>query len=361
MVKRSAVTSLDVAKLARVNQSTVSRALNGDEKVSTRTRQRIQDAAASLGYTPNAIARSLITRRTNIIGIVTDDITIPFQSYILEKFIQKLQAVGKQVLIFTAGPDQTVDDLLPTALQYRVDGLIVTSATLFSKSLYDCNRDGVAVVLFNRYMEGGFVSSVSCDNVTAGRMVADFLLDAGHHRLAYLAGDPDSSTNRDRQQGFMTRLWERGAVKPLVVDNDRYTYDAGYAAASRLLTGGDLPDAIFCSSDGLALGTIDAARELGIAIPEGLSVVGFDDVPMAGWYAYGLTTVRLPVEEMIDATIQLALNHADGTGDPVIKRFPGTLIQRKSTRAPALTTEIVRENEDVDASARTAVRGRQEE
>jgi len=339
MVRRSAITSLDVAKLARVNQSTVSRALSGDGKVSATTRQRIQDAAAALGYTPNAIARSLITRQTNIIGIVTADITIPFQSYVLEKFIQKLQAVGKQVLIFTAAPDQTVDDLLPTALQYQVDGLIVTSATLFSRALYDCSRSGATVVLFNRYMEGGVVSSVSCDNVMAGRMVADFLLDAGHHSLAYMAGDPNSSTNRDRQQGFMARLWERGAAKPLVVENNRYTYDAGYAAASRLLKRGHPPDAIFCSSDGLALGTIDAARELSIAIPDKLSVVGFDDVPMAGWNAYGLTTVRLPVEEMIDATIQLALEQAGAAGAggaSVARWFPGTLVQRKSTRAAVL-------------------------
>jgi len=335
MVKRSMATSFDVAKLANVNQSTVSRAMRGDGKVSDETRKRIQDAAEALGYTPNAIARSLITRQTNIIGIVTADITIPFQSYILEKFIQKLQALGKQVLIFTAGPDQTVDDLLPTALQYQVDGLIVTSATLFSTSLYECSRSGVAVVLFNRYMEGDIVSSVSCDNVTAGRMVADFLLDAGHRTLAYMAGDPHSSTNRDRQQGFMTRLWERGAAKPVVVENKRYTYDAGYVAALRLLKRGDPLDAIFCSSDGLALGTIDAAREIGIAIPDALSVVGFDDVPMASWNAYGLTTVRLPVEEMIDATIHLLIEPA-GASDPVTRRFPGTLIQRKSTRVAVL-------------------------
>ncbi len=335
MVRRGAATSSDVARLADVHQSTVSRALSGDVRVSAETRRRVQDAAAALGYTPNAIARSLITRRTNIIGIVTADITIPFQPYALEKFIQKLQAMGRQTLIFTAAPDQTVDDLLPTALQYQVDALIVTSATLSSRALYDCSRSGTAVVLFNRYMEGGLVSSVSCDNLAAGRMVADFLLDAGHQRLAYMAGDPDSSTNRDRQRGFLTRLWERGAAKPLVVENSRYTYDAGYAAASRLLGRGDPPDAVFCSSDGLALGTIDAARELGIAIPERLSVVGFDDVPMAGWNAYGLTTVRLPVEEMIDATIGLALGQEGVPGVTVARQFSGTLVRRTSTRAAA--------------------------
>lgn len=345
MVRRSRVTSFDVARLAGVNQSTVSRALNGDGRVSAETRLRVQDAAEMLGYTPNAIARSLITRQTNIIGIVTADLTIPFQPFILEKFIQKLQKTGKHVLIFTAAPDQKVDDLLPTALQYQVDALIVTSATLSSKSLYDCSRSGTAVVLFNRYLEGGLVSSVTCENLAAGRMVADYLLAAGHSRLAYMAGDPDSSTNRDRQQGFLTQLWQRGAAKPLMVQSNRYTYDAGYAAAMAMLQGGDRPDAIFCPSDGLALGTIDAGRELGIAIPDELSVVGFDDVPMAGWSAYSLTTVRLPVEEMIDATIQLVLDHIGGASAPVAKRFPGALVQRKSSRAVSLDASQVDERE----------------
>ncbi|MBV9282104.1 MAG: LacI family DNA-binding transcriptional regulator [Chloroflexi bacterium] len=339
MVRRSKVTSFDVARLAGVNQSTVSRALSGDGRVSVETRQRVRDAAERLGYTPNAIARSLITRQTHIVGILTADITIPFQAYVLETFIQKLQGLGKQVLVFTAAPDQTVDDLLPTALQYQIDALIVTSATLVSRALYECSRGGTAVVLFNRYMEGDLVNSVSCDNLAAGRMVADFLLNAGHRRLAYIAGDPNSSTNRDRQGGFMERLWERGAAKPVVVESGRYTYDAGHAAALRLLERPNPPDAVFCASDGLALGTIDAARELGIAIPDVLSVVGFDDIPMAGWSAYSLTTVRLPLEEMIDATIQLALDRGDGAGAPVTRRFPGTLVERRSSRAPATAKE----------------------
>lgn len=326
------VTSIDVARLAGVNQSTVSRALRDDEKVSHETRRRVKDAAEMLGYTPNAIARSLITRQTNIVGIVTADITLPFQPYILEKFIQKLRALGKQVLIFTAAPDQRVDDLLPTALQYQVDALIVTSATLSSKSLHDCSRSGTTVVLFSRSAEDDLVSSVTCDNLAAGKMVADFLLSTSHRTLAYMAGDPDSSTNRDRQRGFLTRLWEQGAERPQVIECNRYSYDAGYTAALRVLKDNEPPDAIFCSSDGLALGTIDAAKEVGIAIPDQLSVVGFDDIPMAGWNAYSLTTVRLPVEDMIDATIALARDQRHDADPPVARRFPGALVQRNSTR-----------------------------
>ena len=325
-------TSLDVARLAGVNQSTVSRALALDGKVSTETRIRVQAAARQLGYTPNAIARSLITQKTNIIGIVTADVTIPFQPYILEKFLQKLQARGRQVLVFTAAPDQQADDLLPTAFQYQVDALVVTSVTLSSQTLLHHSQGGTRVVLFNRYMEGGSISSVTGDNLAAGRVVADFLIDNGHQRLAYIAGQINSSTNRDREQGFITELWERGAAKPQQETAGQYTYEAGRSAALRLLNGTNLPDAIFCASDILAIGAIDAAKSLGLQVPGDLSIVGVDDIPMASWDAYSLTTIRLPVDEMVDATIDLLLEKPRRLQEPVHIRFPGSLIVRGSTR-----------------------------
>ncbi|GAC1331936.1 MAG: LacI family DNA-binding transcriptional regulator [Chloroflexota bacterium] len=325
-------TSLDVARLAGVNQSTVSRALARDGKVSTDTRARVQAAARQLGYTPNAIARSLITQKTNIIGIVTADVTIPFQPYILEKFLQKLQARGRQVLVFTAAPDQQADELLPTAFQYQVDALVVTSVTLSSQTLLHHSRGGTRVVLFNRYMEGGTISSVTGDNRAAGRVVADFFKDSGHERLAYIAGQLNSSTNRDREQGFVTRLWERGSAKPQQESAGEYTYEAGRAAALRLLDSTNPPDAIFCASDILAIGAIDAATAIGLRVPADVSIVGVDDIPMARWDAYSLTTIRLPVDDMVDATIDLLLQEPMRLAEPANIRFPGSLIVRGSTR-----------------------------
>ncbi|GAC1640523.1 MAG: LacI family DNA-binding transcriptional regulator [Chloroflexota bacterium] len=325
-------TSLDVARLAGVNQSTVSRALARDGKVSTDTRARVQAAARQLGYTPNAIARSLITQKTNIIGIVTADVTIPFQPYILEKFLQKLQARGRQVLVFTAAPDQQADELLPTAFQYQVDALVVTSVTLSSQTLLHHSRGGTRVVLFNRYMEGGTISSVTGDNRAAGRVVADFFKDSGHERLAYIAGQLNSSTNRDREQGFVTRLWERGSAKPQQESAGEYTYEAGRAAALRLLDSTNPPDAIFCASDILAIGAIDAATAIGLRVPANVSIVGVDDIPMARWDAYSLTTIRLPVDDMVDATIDLLLQEPMRLAEPANIRFPGSLIVRGSTR-----------------------------
>lgn len=327
------ITSFDVARLAGVNQSTVSRALANDSRISVETRSRVRWACEKLGYIPNAIARSRMGQHTNMVGIVMTDITRPFQPHVLEKFIQKLQLIGKQALVFSAGPAQGVDDVLPLALQYRVDALIVATASLSSRRLADCARNDVRVILFNRYVPGVEASVVCCDNRDGGCKVADFLLAGGHRRLAFVAGDPDSSTNRDRMIGFADRMRESGNL-PIVMEQATYTYEAGQEAASHLLGGeGDL-DAVFCASDITALGFLDRARELGVKIPRELSVVGFGDIPMASWTSYSLTTVRQPVDEMIESTLEIVVKQEDSKpASPVIQLLPGTLIERQSTRS----------------------------
>jgi len=193
---RKRVTSVDVARHAGVSQATVSRVFSNSDKVSPETYKRVMAVARRLGYKPNVIARSLITQSTNIIGFVMADITSPFYPYVLEKFSQRLQDEGRQVLLFNAAPGQNVDDLLPMALQYQVDALVITSATLSSEMADECVRMGTPVILFNRYVVGAQASAVCCDNVRGGRLAADLFLDANHRLPAYIAGWPDTSTSR---------------------------------------------------------------------------------------------------------------------------------------------------------------------
>lgn len=329
------VTSVDVARLVGVSQSTVSRSFSNEASVSPETRQKVLEAARRLGYTPNAIARSLITQQTNIVGILTSNITSPFQPYILEKFIQGLQGIGRQALVFSAGPKQEIDDILPVVLEYQVDALIVTAATLSSERLAEFARNGTPVVLFNRHMPGEKVTAVCCDNVEGGRLVANLLLDAGHKRLAYIAGSTNSSTNRDREKGYTDRLGERGVIEVMREQASGYTYEAGYEATKRLLERDEPPDAIFCASDILALGALDLAREQGVSVPEELSIIGFDDIPMASWSAYSLTTICQPVDRMVDMTLRLVLERLENAEvEAVIRLFPGRLVQRRSARLP---------------------------
>lgn len=325
------VTSHEVALGAGVSQSTVSRVFSGDERLSQATRERVLEVARGLGYKPNAIARGLITRRTQIIGLVASYMTNPFFPTVLQAFTQTLHELGWRVLLFTAGTSEDVDELLPEVLAYQVDGLIIVTASLSSKMTREALQRGIPVVLFNRYAPGSGASAVSCANYEGGRMVADALLDAGHKRLAYITGREDTSTNLDRQRGFLERLAERGLPGRLEPGN--FTYEGGFEAAMRLLGAKARPDAIFCANDITALGALDAARKLGVGVPSELSVIGFDDIPMAQWAAYSLTTVRQPVEAMIEASVRLLLERVSNTNlGSVLEFLPGTLVRRGSAR-----------------------------
>lgn len=327
-------TSVDVARLAGVAQSTVSRTFSDDPSITAATRAKVMAAARTLAYTPNALARSLITKQTNIVGIVMTNITSPFQPYVLEKFIRELQAIGRQALVFTAAPDAEVDDVLPLALQYQVDALIITSATLSSARVAACVHEGTPIILFNRSVPGAPVNTVGCDNIAGGRLVADRLLAAGHRRFAYIAGSINSSTNRDRERGFSDQLrLHLHDVRLLIREQAAYTYDAGCKAMARLLNRDDPPDAIFCGSDIIALGALDFARAQGIRVPDDLSIMGFDDIPMASWSSYALTTIRQPVDAMIAATLEILCDHrVTPDMEPVTRLFPGALIERASVR-----------------------------
>lgn len=327
------ITSIDVAKQAGVSQSTVSRVFSENSpNVTPETRQRVLDVARDLGYRPNVIARMMSTRQTNIIGIVMANITSPFYPYVLEKFLTQLQAIARQALLFTAAPNQSLDDILPLVLQHQVDALIITSATLSSAMVEELHRSGTPTVLFNRYIASSTISAVCADNIAGGRLAADLLLDTGHARPAYIAGTLNTSTNTDREKGFTEQLSERHCTEWQWAQGD-YTYESGYAAAKQLLTSNQPPDALFCANDIMAIGAMDAARAAGLSVPDDVSIIGFDDIPMASWQAYDLTTISQEVDTMIDSTLSLVQKKiANPKTPPVLKFIPGELKIRRSTK-----------------------------
>lgn len=324
---------IDVARLAGVSQAAVSRTFTPGASVSDETRNKVLDAAHRLYYRPNVIARSLIRKSTRIIGVVAMRLSKPFYARTIREFTRRLQAQGYWTLLFYIADDSEVEKTLPMALQYQVDGVVITSATLSSKLADEFARTGTPVVLFNRYATNAQTHVVRCDNYVGGRMVADAFLDAGHQRIAYIAGEEGSSTNQDRERGLVDRLNERGVQLWQRAAGD-YSYEAGYAAAQLLLRGSERAEAIFCADDMTALGAMDAARhELGLRIPEDLSVIGFDDIPMAAWSAYSLTTIQQPFEEMVEATIQQLLTAiADPKAEAVNKVIAPTIVIRSSAR-----------------------------
>ncbi|MGJ3238021.1 MAG: LacI family DNA-binding transcriptional regulator [Anaerolineae bacterium] len=327
------ITSIEVAKRAGVSQSTVSRVFSENSpNVSDKARQKVLRAAQELGYQPNIIARMMSTSQTNIIGIVMATITSPFYPYVLEKFLSELQTIDRQVLLFTASENQSVDELLPLILQYQVDALIVTSATLSSEMVDISRQSATPVILFNRSINNPNVSAVCADNIAGGAQVADVLLNTGHETLAFVAGLQNTSTSQEREQGFTQRLQEQGYSQLQRVQG-HYTYDSGYRATQSLLHSNTPPDAIFCANDIMAIGAIDAIRAEGLHVGLDVSVIGFDNIPMANWGAYQLTTISQDVDTMIQRTIDVMLNkieHPDSACET--SRVKGNLIVRQSVK-----------------------------
>ncbi len=327
------VTSVDVAKAAGVSQPTVSRAFDPDSPVSPETRARVLAAAAEIGYTPNVIARSLKSRTTNIVGIIMHNLTSSFfYPNVLEKFMRELQAIGKQVLLFSAPRNRSVDEILTQVLGYQVDALVIASTTPGRKIINETVQNGKPVILFNRFAPDTAANAVCCDNEAGGRQVANAFLDANQQQIAFIAGNKNTATNVLRRKGFTEQLQARGYTD-LRYEQGAYTYEDGRAVARRLLGSDNPPDAIFCAADVIALGVLDAARyELGIRVPEELSIIGFDDIPMAGWPVYDLTTIRQPVDQMIDSAIELICHEEGQTPSGEIKLLAGELIIRGSAR-----------------------------
>lgn len=326
---KKVVTALDVAKVAGVSQSTVSRVFTPGANVSAKSRIRVMQVAKELGYQPNAIARSLITRKSNMIGLVMVDVKNPFYPEILDQFSRGLRERGYNVLFENIDTDNIRgDDLLPF-FEYNVEGVIVTDASLSSTVVSRFQQNDIPVVLFNRYVENSPCPIVCCDNFLGGQKIGEYFLEHGHKRLAFISGRENTSTSRDRESGFRKALDTKG-YKPLY-EVGNYTYEGGYAATVRLLKSDNPPDGIFCANDIMALGALDAARQLGIKVPADVSIIGFDDIALASWPAYSLTTWQQPVGEMITTTIELLLGQIDGDGmEAEQKLIKGRLVERNT-------------------------------
>jgi len=330
--KQQRVSSIDVARLAGVSQSAVSRAFTPGASISEKKKKIILEAAIKLNYRPNVIARSLVQNSTKIIGLVMTRFLSPFYTTVLADFTRHIQESGYSTLLLNIDNDQEVQQVMSTALQYQVDGLIITSANLSSPMVDGCIRSTTPIVLFNRYSENNDLSAVYCDGYDGGRMVADLLIPH-HKRFGCIKGEITSSTSRDRSEGFIARLAEHG-IPDCMYEHADFSYVSGFEAAKKILGRDDRPDAIFCISDLMALGAIDAARTVyKLEIPKDISIVGFDNIPMASWQNYNLTTAAQPGPKMAEATVDLLLESIRSRSqDTVMLKMKTEMIIRGTTR-----------------------------
>ncbi|MTD37213.1 substrate-binding domain-containing protein [Erwinia sp. CPCC 100877] len=331
----AAVTSQQVAQLAGVSQSAVSRTFTPGASISPATREKVLKAARELGYRPNAIARSLNTSRSRIVGVVMSWLDNPFYPQVLETLAQKLDDLNYHLLLFVGDKDGNVDKIFDQIMQYRVDGIVLASVTLSLELSEECLAAGIPVVLFNRSDASGMTSSVNSDNESAARQIAEFLLAGGHQRFGYVAGVADSSVNQAREQGYIGALKARGVTDVQIVHGN-YDPQETARAARTLFSASPVPDALFVASDHMALTVMDVARyEFGLRVPEDVSIIGYDDISPSGWPSYALTSASQPVEDMVDATVALLMKQIEsGTIEPEQITVAGMLVVRHSARRP---------------------------
>lgn len=319
-----------IAAKAGVSHSTVSRSLHGHPSIPAATRERIGAIARDLGYRPNVLARGLVTRRSGVVGVVVGEITNPFFPELIERLGHHLSARDRQMMVFHVGSERSVADSIRSLLQYQIDGCIIASASINSQVAQICAEADLPVVLINRVATGS-CAAISCDNRDGGRAVAEALIAGGHRRLAFIAGREDTSTSIEREAGF-TEALRRHGLDLHAREVGGFTYDGAFSAARRLLAG-PRPDAIFAANDIMACGVIDALREANVRVPDHISVVGFDDIAVASWPSYRLTTVSQPIEAMIERAVDYLFRRID---DPMIPPesiyIRGDLIPRASAR-----------------------------
>lgn len=341
--RKPRVTSVDVAHKAGVSQSAVSRALTpGATGVSKELRARVRAAAKALGYRPNAHARSLISGRSRMVALLFPYLDNPFYAIALEKMCAALQASGYHALVFhepdTTRENRTVAELL----DYRVDGIITMSVELGSHITEECRAYGVPIVMFNRVKATPHLSSVTTDNVAGGRLAAEHLMSLRRERIAILAGWEGASTNRDREFGFSAELAFRG--------RNLFARAVGHfdlertAEAVRDLFGpasvSDRPDALFVVNDYMAFRALSVLRsELGLRVPQNVAVMGFDDLPLAIAPEYDLTSIRQPIDQMVNHAIRILLAQID-KGKPEHVSLAPQLSVRGSTRGESAGLEL---------------------
>lgn len=327
------VTSLDVARLAGVSQSAVSRFFTPGTSVSKKTAEKVRLAAEELGYRPNVLARSLITGRSRIIGLVVAYLENYFYPEAVERLSKTLQDEGYHVLVFIASMDaENGDRVAQEILDHQVDGIVLASASMSSGLAARCRAMGVPVVLFNRLQDDVRLSAVTSDNHRGGRLVADHFLRLGHRWMGYIAGNEGASTQRDREAGFLQGLAQAGFTLRRREVGD-FSHDKAQEAARRLFARPNPPTAVFVCNDHMAFAVVDVLRfEMNLRVPEDVSVAGFDDVPPSRWKAYDLTTVRQNVEGMVAETVAILMDAIrSGSHAPRRVVLASELIPRGST------------------------------
>jgi len=328
------VTSYDVARVAGVSQSAVSRAFRPGLSVSAKTKDKVMKAAKKLDYKPNAIARMLITRRSGMVAVIISSISNLIYPELLSRVTDQLSDRGVRVLLFTLDEKHQLVELLEQIWTFQVDGVIALTAHFDHEDIAQFEEHNIPVVLYNRQVPDHLVNTVCVDHEQGLRQLVDHLIAGGNRRFLVLSGPTESDVANERRIIALRQLARHGIEDVPVLYGD-FSYQSGKDCFAQWMKDHEAPDAVICSNDTMAIGCIDEARDgQGLKVPEQLSVSGFDGIHAAFWTGYDLTTVRQPVNQMAKAAVDILIERVENPDTPPEKRvLAGALYKGSSARS----------------------------
>ncbi len=297
------VTAQDVAIASGVSRSAVSRAFTPGSYLDAEKRELILQTAVQIGYRPNAMAASLQGTKSNLVGVIAGDLCNPFDGEFLAALLGGLNSTGRWPLVI-GGKDAVTDQSITASLSYPLDALIIRGGSVGPDVLENCEKLSIPVMFVGRRAAGPFTDSVTCDNQTAVATAVEMLIAKGRKHFGYIGGHNQWNSETERLQGVSDALSVHG-LSLKAKRNADFTFEGGSIEAENLLKTHDI-DALVCANDATALGALTVARQaLGLSVPRDLSIIGFDDMSLARWPSFQLTTLQNPVDLMVAELLRL--------------------------------------------------------
>ncbi|MEM6712493.1 MAG: LacI family DNA-binding transcriptional regulator [Pseudomonadota bacterium] len=330
-----AITLRDVAERAGVSRSAVSRAFTDGASVSTKMRSKVERAARELGYHPNALASSLTTGRTKLIGLISNNFHNPIFLEVFDLFTRGLQDRGLRPLLVNLSDEIDPEKSVRMVQQYSVDGVIVASSTLSPTFARAFKEAGIPVVhSFGRHTTSPQVHVVGIDNVESGRIAAQELVACGYTDIAFLGGPETATSTQDRYAGFTNEVAKHTGVTMRYSFASAYSFDAGRDAMESLMDG-PTAQAYFCGDDVLTIGALSALKSAGKRVPEDVGLIGLNDMEMARWQNIDISTIHQPIAQIVRSSIELVVSMLDDPERyPEARLFPVRVVRRGTLPKP---------------------------